>query len=131
MFVQRFTVPLATNAGGTQTTTTSDAGVNGQVTGRVLSVYYVPGSTPLASGTTLTITGETTGTPILTVTNLGTSAVNFAPRQATQSTANAASLYAAGGTAVTDHIYLANERIQVAVSSGGNTTTGTLYITIG
>jgi hypothetical protein len=132
MFTQRFTVPLATSAGGTQTTTTTDQGVNGQVNGRILEVYYVPdGTVPLATGAVVTLTGETTGIPILTVTGIGTTAVNYAPRQATHTIAGAASLYASGGTAVTDHIYIANERVQVTISSGGASKSGTLYIVVG
>jgi hypothetical protein len=126
MFIQREIVALAVSSGGAQTTYT------GRVSGRVLQITYVPdASTPLDTGADFTITGEDTGTPILTITNVGTTAVTMAPRQATVTVANAAALYASGGVAVLDHIYLAGERIKIVVAQGGTSKTGTLYVLIG
>jgi hypothetical protein len=53
-----------------------------------------------------------------------------APRQATHSTAGAAALYAAAGTAVNDKIALANDRIKIVIASGGNTKTGVFHFVI-
>ena len=127
MFTQRFTVAMATDGSGAQTTYTSDV-----VNGRVMSVrYVVDGTNPLATGGSVTVTGETTGLPIIAISAIGTTSTQFYPRAATCDTSAAASLYAAGGTAVTDKITLAGERIKVVIASGGTSKVGTLYFTIG
>ncbi len=127
MYVQRIAVPIAVNGSGAQTTFSPDV-----VMGRILAVaYVVDGSNPLAAGADFTITGETSAIPIITITNIGTSSVTFAPRQPTCDTAGAALLYAAAGTAVAGHIALASERIKVVVAQGGNAAVGTLYFMIG
>lgn len=97
--------------------------------GLVRQIRYVPGT--LAAGTDLTITLEGSGLAIATLTDIGTSAVQWAPRQATHSTTGAASLYAAAGQAVNDLIAVCGERIKVSVAQGGNGGTGTLYIWVG
>lgn len=118
---------LTTDASGNATVYSSQV-----AHGTVRQIRYVPdGSTPLATGADLTITAEGSGLPIATLTDIGVSAANWAPRQATHSTVGAASLYAAAGTAVTDQIALAQERIKVVVAQGGNTLTGALYIWVG
>jgi hypothetical protein len=100
--------------------------------GEIRGIQYVPdGTNPLATGAVVTVTGETTGIPVITITGIGTVAATFAPRVATCSIANAASLYAAAGTAVTDRIALGPERLKVTISSGGATKVGTLYFVIG
>ena len=99
--------------------------------GEIRQIRYVPGGTPLDTGADLTVTGEGSGLVLATLTDIGTSAVQWAPRQATHSTAGAASLYAAGGTAVTDRIGIANERIKVVVAQGGATKTSTLHVWVG
>lgn len=43
----------------------------------------------------------------------------------------AALLYAAGGTAQTDAVYLAGERVKIIIAAGGNAKSGTFYITVG
>ena len=127
MQVQRHTVALAVDASGDQTTYTTD-----NITGRVLQIRYVPdASTPLDTGADLTITGETTGTAIITITNIGTSAIAYAPRLAICGITGTASLFAAGGTAVQDQIYIANERVKIVVAQGGASKLGTLYLTVG
>jgi hypothetical protein len=126
MQIDREILTLAVNASGAATV------YSGRVTGRVLQMQYVPdATTPLDTGADLTITGEDTGVAILAVTNLGTAAVTMAPRQATVTVANAAALYAAGGVAVLEPVYLAGERIKVVVAQGGTSKTGTLHILIG
>ena len=74
------------------------------------------------------VTGETGKHAIVTITNLGTSAVAVYPRAATASTANAALLYAAGGTAVSDRIPVAGERVKIVIAEGGDTKTGTFHV---
>jgi hypothetical protein len=125
--VTRHDFTLTVDASGNATVTSTDL-----ANGYVHQIRYVPdGSIPLATGADLTITAAGSGLVIDTLTDIGTSAVQWAPRQATSTVAGAASLYAAGGTAVTDKIAVANERIQVAVAQGGVSKTGTLYIWVG
>ena len=42
-----------------------------------------------------------------------------------------ASLYAAGGKAVQDHVVLAGERIKIVIASGGNAKSGTFTVIYG
>ncbi len=126
MYTQSFVVPIAVDASGNQTT------YSNVVNGSILSIsYVVDGTNPLATGADLTITGETSGIPIITITDIGTSSVSYAPRMATCDTVGAALLYAAAGKPVTDRITLAGERIKVVVAQGGTSKVGTLYFTIG
>jgi len=125
--MERVGFTLTTAADGTATVTS-----NRPVNGRVQQIRYVPdGVTPLDTLADLTITGEDSGVPIATLQNIGLAAVGWAPRLPTHDLAGAASLYAAGGTAVTDYIAIANERIKVVVAQGGNVKTGQLSIWVG
>lgn len=127
MFIERHDFTLTTDSSGNATVYST-----GIATGLIRQIRYVPdGTNPLATGADLTITGETTGLVIDTLTDIGTSATQWAPRQATSSVAGAASLYAAAGTAVNDQIGISQERIKVAVAQGGNVKTGVLYIWVG
>ncbi len=124
MYAERHDFTLTVDASGNATVYSDRL-----ATGVVAQIRYVPdGTSPLDTGADLTITGEVSGLPIATLTNIGTSATGWAPRQATHSTAGAAALYAAAGTAVNDRIAIAGERIKVAVAQGGVSKTGTLYI---
>lgn len=125
--MQRHVVSVTTDASGDVTAYTGAA-----VDGEVLSIRYVPhASTPLDTGGDITITGEDSGTAVVTITNIGVSAVTYAPRQATHTVAAAASLYAGGGLAVNDRIAIAGERIKVVVAAGGNAKLGKFHITVG
>jgi hypothetical protein len=91
--------------------------------GRVHALKYAPGT--IDTGGDLTITGETTGVPILVKANAGTATVWFYPRELV-------SLHTDGSDAsdaFTD-IHVLNERIKVVVAQGGNAKTGaiTAYI---
>jgi hypothetical protein len=125
--VVRHDFTLTVDASG-NATVYSDQTVHGEVR----QIRYVPdGSIPLATGADLTITGEGSGLVIATLTDIGTSATQWAPRQATHSTVGAAALYAAAGSAVNDRIGIVGERIKVAVAQGGVSKTGVLYIWVG
>lgn len=112
-------------------TTASDGSATGYtepLSGFVRAIRYVPhGSTPLDTNADATITADTTGLAILTITNIGTSALNIYPRAATASIANAAALYAAAGTAVNDLIPVCEERIKVVIAQGADTKSGTFW----
>ena len=79
------------------------------------------------TGADFTITDDQSGLALLTVTNAGTADALYLPRGATASTANAASLYAAGGTAVNDRLPLFS-RVKIVVAQGGNAKSGTFYV---
>lgn len=120
--LRRETVTITTDGSGDAT------GYTGTVTGHVHSVRYV--KTDYADGVDMTITGETTGIAIVTLTNYNASGTVY-PRAGTHDTTGTAALYAAGGTAVNDQIPVVNERIKIVVAQGGATKSGTFYVTVG
>lgn len=127
MFIERFDFTLTVDASGAATVYSDRI-----VTGLIRQIRYVPdGTNPLATGADLVITGETTGLVIDTLTNIGTSSTQWAPRAATSDVTGAAALYAAAGTAVNDQIAISAERIKIVVAQGGVSKTGTLYIWVG
>jgi hypothetical protein len=95
--------------------------------GLLSQIRYV--KTDFDNGSTFTITAEATGETLWTETGVNASATR-APRQATHSTAGAAALYAAGGSAVNDMIALAEDRIKIVIASGGNVKTGVFHFLI-
>lgn len=126
MYPQRHTVTVTTAADGSATAYTEYA-----VTGAVLSIQYVkPVSGSFDNGVDFTITAEATGQGLWTDTNVNASET-VCPRQPTHDAAGAALLFAAGGAAVNDHIYLANERVKIIIAQGGNAKVGTFYVTVG
>ena len=122
-YAERHTVSLTTAAGGGVTAFTDDP-----VTGRVISCIYT--KTDFDAGVVFLITGEVTGQIIWTETAVDASET-LNPRQPTQDNAGAESLYAAAGLAVEDYIVVANERIKVVISAGGNVKTGSITFIIG
>lgn len=126
MFPRRLTVTPVTIADGSVTAYTDQA-----ITGRVLSIQYVKaGAANYTDGVDFTITTETTGQGLWTDTNINASEI-VCPRQPVHDAVGAALLHAAGGTALVDFIYLSNERVKIIIGSGGDTKTGTFYITVG
>lgn len=124
MYVERYAIALASDASGNATAYSSRP-----VTGEIRQLRYVPDvSTPLDTGADLTITGETTGVAISTLTDIGTSAFTKNPRAPTHGLTGTASLYASGGLGVETPVVLAGERIKVVLAQGGNTKAGTLYV---
>lgn len=117
MHVQTFSVTVTTDASG-DATAYSDP-----VNGLLSQVRYV--KTDFAAGVDFTITADATGETLWTESDVNASATR-APRQATHSTAGAASLYAATGQPVNDMIAVSG-RIKVVVGSGGDTKTGTFH----
>lgn len=126
MNIQMIAVAAATNGSGAYSKTLQPA------PGRLLQMRYVPdGSTPLDTGADITLTGATSGYVYLNQANIGTSAYELAPRQATSDETGAALLYAAAGEAVTDFLYLAGEPLTFAVANGGSAKAGTFYFWFG
>lgn len=114
-------VTLTTDASG-NATGYIDAGV-----GYLQAIKYT--KVDFADGVDFTITGETSGQTLWAQNDVNASATVY-PRAATHTTAGAAALYASGGVAVLDKIFVA-ERIKVVVASGGNTKTGTFTAVVG
>ena len=117
------TIVVTTSAGGVATGYSSRA-----VTGKIKNISYVPGD--LLTGSDITVIGETSLIPIITITDLGVAAVSFAPRMATCDVAGAASLYASGGEPVETEILIVNERIKLSVAQGGDTKSGTFVVVL-
>lgn len=110
---------------------TTDAGGNAiaytpKCRGYLHLIRYVPdGGTPLATGADLTITEENTGLPLFAKVDIGTVAVQWLPRTPTHAAADGtALLYAAGGTAQSDRLAIADSRIKVVCAQGGNVLKG-------
>ena len=82
--------------------------------GFIQTIRYVKDD--YANGIDVAITGEMSGLPILTVTNMDATAT-FLPRAASCDIVAAASLFAAAGEPVEGLITIANERIKFVVSS--------------
>jgi hypothetical protein len=130
MQIDLVTLTLTVNASGDATVYSA-----GLVSGRVLQIRYVVDATiPLATGADLTITGETTGVAIATITNIGTGSLTWATRQPTYPIANTAqgtaALYAAT-FGVLEPVYIGGERIKCVVAAGGDSKTGQLHILVG
>ena len=121
-YAERHTVTVTTDSSGDATSFTP------VVTGRVITVIYT--KTDFADTVDFTITAEGSSEGIWTESNV-TASKTVAPRQATHDAVGAASLYAAAGLAVEDHIYLANDRVEIVVASGGSVKTGTFDVVIG
>jgi len=122
MYATREVVTIVTDGAGAGT------GYTGVVSGAVIQIRYV--KTDYDAGVGFTITAEATGETIWTEAAVNASATR-APRQPVHSTAGAAALYAAGGTAVTDHLYLANDRVKIVVAAGGAAHTGAFHVVMG
>lgn len=123
-YAQRFIIPITTAADGSATA------FSDTITGKISAIRYVKdGSNGFADGSSFAVTAEATGEAIWSESAVNASATR-APRQATHSTAGVAALYAAAGTAVNDKIALANDRVKIVITSGGNAKVGTFHVTV-
>ena len=112
--LQEYSVTITTSAAQTATVYAGS-----RIVGTVQAIKYEPGT--LDTGADLTITGETTGVPILAVAAAGGSDVWFYPRRLVSKSAD--------GAAATDAfapIWVYLERIKIVVATGGDTLTGTI-----
>ncbi len=121
-YAESHVVPVTTDADGDATVHTP------VVNGRILNVIY--NKTDFADGVDFTITTEETAQNVWVESNVN-AAKSVAPRQPTHDAVGVASLYAAAGLAVEDHIYAAGERVKIVVASGGNVKTGSFTVIIG
>lgn len=119
--MRRYAVSVTTAADGTATA------YSPRLSGKIHQIEYV--KTDFANGVDFTITGEATGVGLWTESDVNASAVR-APRQATHSQVGAASLYAAGGTAVQAPVALGTDRVKIVIAQGGNVKTGVFHILV-
>jgi hypothetical protein len=120
--MRRYKLSVTTAADGTVVAYTP------RIDGKIHSIQYVKdGTIPYAAGVDFAITAEATGENIWTEADVNASAVRY-PRAATHSQAGVASLYAAAGTAVQAPIGLANDRVKISISSGGNAKVGVFHV---
>ncbi len=124
-YASRYIVSVTTDGSGNATAYSDriDYGLLSQIR------YVKDGSNGFADGSTITITAESTGETLWTEAAVNASATR-APRQATHSTAGAASLYAGSGTAVNDKIAIVNDRIKIVIASGGSVKSGTFHFVL-
>ncbi len=120
--MKRYKVTVTTAADGSATA------YSPRLSGEVAQIEYV--KTDFADGVDFTITGEATGVNLWTESNVNAAAVR-APRQPAHSQVGAALLYAAGGTAVSEKIALANDRVKIVIAQGGNVKTGAIHVLVG
>lgn len=92
---------------------------NNNLNGFLVLLKYVPGT--IATGADLTITGETSGIPILTITNAGTSTVFWYPRALLNAVADGAA-----SSNPSEFVPIKDERIKVVVAQGGNGGAGSI-----
>ena len=116
--IEKLRAEITTNSSGDATVYLTP-GVNSRPNGLLLVLIYTPGS--IVTGADLTITGESSGIPILTITNAGTTLKHWYPRALLNAVADGTA--ASAGSEV---IPICNERIQVVVAQGGDTKTGTI-----
>ena len=125
-FCRQIDVTATTIADGSVTVSTGVA-----INARVLEIRYDGG---LATGGDFAITGKTSGKAIATITNGGTSAITWQPRQVIHPVANTGA-----GTALTydgtneiyEPIWIADEEIEIAVTNGGNVDVGVFSFIVG
>lgn len=120
-YARRLVVELTTDADG------NAVGHTPELTGKLSQIRYV--KTDFADGVAFAVTAEATGESLWSEAAVNASATR-APRQATHSTAGAAALFAAGGAAVLDKIALAQDRVKIVVSGGGNVKSGAFHVVI-
>ena len=119
-YPQRYAVDLTTNGSGAAT------GYTATVNGELVQIEYV--KTDFADGVSFTVTSERTGQTLWAESNVNASAVR-APGQQIHTTSGAAVIGATGGPSVA-YLPLVNDRVKIVVASGGDTKTGTVYVTV-
>ena len=122
-YIQRYVVTVTTDKEG------DGIGYTPAVTGKVSAIHYVKDtSNAYSDGVNVLVKSEATDETILEIGDVRMSA-SFAPRRATH-TIDGMRAYYTSPNAVLDSICLANDRIKIAVSNGGDTKTGTFHVVI-
>ena len=120
-YAERHTTSITTDASGDGT------GFTPNVTGRIINVIYTKDT--YDNGVDFTITLEASGQAVWTGTDVNAS-TTVAPRQPVHATDGSASLYAAAGEPVEDHIWAGNERVKIVVAQGGNAKVGSFEVVV-
>lgn len=115
-------VEIVTDASGDATVYLTH-GISRKPNGFLIMLKYTPGT--LATGADLTITGESSGVPILTAANAGTSVVFYYPRALLNAVADGAP-----ATGASEFIPIKDERIKVVIAQGGNAGAGSIEATL-
>lgn len=121
MFLTRHQVDITTDASGDGT------GYTPNVNGMIHSIQYVKDD--YADGVDFAITGAVTGIAILTDADCNASET-FYPRRQVNDVADGALLTFDGSNKNVVPVGVVGERVKIVVSSGGNTTSGTFYVTV-
>lgn len=119
--MRRVSVEITTAADGSATA------YSPRISGAIHSIQYE--KKDFADGVDFTLTAERSGEQLWAETNVNAATVRY-PRTATHTTAGAAALYAASGTAVLDKPGIANDRVKIVVAQGGNAKSGTIHILV-
>lgn len=122
-YAQKHIVEITTDSSGDAVSFTEKP-----INGKIVNVIY--NKNDFADGVDFTITSETTGQNIWSESNVNASKI-VAPKQAVHDTSGTAALYASGGEAVLDDIYLVDERAKCVIASGGDTKIGTITFIVG
>lgn len=115
-FIRQAVVSIATDASSAGSTSTPT------LNGLLEAIHYTRGSTAVAMSTTMgvTITGETSGITFLSMQMVSTADLTLLPRAPIHNTT--AGTTNAGG----DKLPICDERLLIALSSGGASKSGTL-----
>ena len=114
--LNQYTATITTNADGAATVY-----LGSRIRGQIQAILYAPGT--LATGADLTITGETTGVPVLTKANAGVDNLWFRPMAPASKVADGAA-----STLTECPVWLYLERLKVVVAEGGNAGVGTITL---
>jgi hypothetical protein len=109
---------IVTDASGNATVYIQN-NANFGMNGFLVLLKYTPGT--IATGADLTITGETSGIPIMTKTDAGTSVVFWYPRALLNAVADGSA-----SSNSSEFVPIKNERIKVVVAQGGNGGAGSI-----
>jgi len=109
---------ITTDSGGAATVYL-EHGPNRKPNGFLVALKYTPGT--IATGADLTITGETSGIPIMAKSDAGTSTVWYYPRAFPNAVADGAA-----GTVAAQSIPIKDERIKIVVAQGGSGGVGSI-----
>lgn len=127
MHAERHAVTVTTDASG------DGVGYTPTITGRIINVIYAkPVSTPYDDGVTFAHIVEATGQSVWAEAAVNASKT-VAPRQPTHGVDGTPSYFddtASPNEPVEDHIFVANDRLKLVVSNGGNTKVGTFYVIV-
>lgn len=121
-YFRRLAVTVTTDALGAGVGYTEEP-----VNGYIHEIVY--DKTDFADGSTMTVTGDSTGTAIWTESAVNADAVRLPRTQVCGPTGTA--LTYDGTRIVAEPVALADERVKIVVASGGDKKTGVFYVVVG